>query len=758
MGFQGKHFTSETSNPLTTKGDLAGFSTVSTRVPIGSDGQVLVSDSTQTNGLKWSSSSGAGLWQAATPYLLNQSVLYSKNLFICVTAHTSTSSFETDLLSGYWQLVNENPANKNYFRFQNFEDNDVSGWTLGTVTIDGTTKFPNAAPTFGSGASANLSLAIVTGGSQLAGTYSLSMISSAATTAGNFMASPVLKIDKEDMAKMLKFRFSYLPASGTANAVWSGLYSTNSFGIAIYDIDNAAWIQPSGCFSMTSGSATLCGTGYGEFQTSASGTQYRLVVYNANATIGAITNYFDSFEYGPQKQSYGSPVTDWQSYTATIGADTTPPTPGTSTKISMWRRVGDSMEIYFDYNQSGAGSSGSGAYRFPLPSGYSIDISKIPVNPGNSSSVGSGAGFDGTTTFVGLNAFIGGTTYLKIFTSTGAVGSTIIPIGNANARFGFTAMVPIVGWSSSVIFSSDANTNVVALTSYRTTSMSAMAAATQTLASFPTVSKDTTGSFNATFDTYTVPSNGIYEITPNLLIICGASTTRANLSIYIDGAQYCVNDTEDITSAQQRNLGRTCKIPLNAGQTIKIYTLVDAGTASYVYSDGNKQSSLSISKISGPVQIAASESVSARYYTLVAQSVPNSGYNLIDFEVKDWDSHNLITGAGSGINGTFRITAPISGEYRINSGIVLADNIYAIGNATALHIYKGGTSNAMIARVQAETVNSRYAAVSGSGSVKLKAGEYVDIRVFNSRTAGVTALYVITKEFNWIEVTRVGNY
>lgn len=40
-------------SPLTTKGDIVGYSTVNARVPIGTNGQVLTADSTQTLGLKW---------------------------------------------------------------------------------------------------------------------------------------------------------------------------------------------------------------------------------------------------------------------------------------------------------------------------------------------------------------------------------------------------------------------------------------------------------------------------------------------------------------------------------------------------------------------------------------------------------------------------------------------------------------------------------------------------------------------------------
>lgn len=40
---------------VTTKGDLLGFAGVPARVPVGSNGQLLQSDSTQANGVKWAS-------------------------------------------------------------------------------------------------------------------------------------------------------------------------------------------------------------------------------------------------------------------------------------------------------------------------------------------------------------------------------------------------------------------------------------------------------------------------------------------------------------------------------------------------------------------------------------------------------------------------------------------------------------------------------------------------------------------------------
>ena len=42
-----------TTSPLTTKGDLYGFSTVNARIPVGTNGQVLTADSAQALGVKW---------------------------------------------------------------------------------------------------------------------------------------------------------------------------------------------------------------------------------------------------------------------------------------------------------------------------------------------------------------------------------------------------------------------------------------------------------------------------------------------------------------------------------------------------------------------------------------------------------------------------------------------------------------------------------------------------------------------------------
>ena len=47
-------------SPLTTKGDLYGFSTVDARIPIGANNTVLTADSSESLGLKWATPAGGG--------------------------------------------------------------------------------------------------------------------------------------------------------------------------------------------------------------------------------------------------------------------------------------------------------------------------------------------------------------------------------------------------------------------------------------------------------------------------------------------------------------------------------------------------------------------------------------------------------------------------------------------------------------------------------------------------------------------------
>jgi len=224
---------------LTTKGDMyvATASATVARQPVGTFGQVLTADSSQTNGIKWA-----------------------------------------DPVQGVKSYIISNPS---------IEDGTTTGFSLGNVTLP--SNFPSGVPTFGSGASGTLALT-ASSSSPLAGSYSLLYADSAATTAGNFVATDAFTVDLEGQAKVMQWKAFYKASVNPTNGNFSGT-SSNSFGWAIYDVTNSAWIQPAGVYNMVQNSGV--GMASGTFQTSSTGTSYRLVMYNGNASSGAISMQLD---------------------------------------------------------------------------------------------------------------------------------------------------------------------------------------------------------------------------------------------------------------------------------------------------------------------------------------------------------------------------------------------------------------------------------------------------------------------------------
>ena len=79
---------SDEGTDLTTKGDLHGYSSSNTRVPIGSNDQVLTADSSQALGLKWASGGGATVTTATD--VLGSTFSSTSLSFVDITAWTLT--------------------------------------------------------------------------------------------------------------------------------------------------------------------------------------------------------------------------------------------------------------------------------------------------------------------------------------------------------------------------------------------------------------------------------------------------------------------------------------------------------------------------------------------------------------------------------------------------------------------------------------------------------------------------------------------
>lgn len=141
-------------------------------------------------------------------------------------------------------------------------------------------------------------------------------------------------------------------------------------------------------------------------------------------------------------------TTDWISFTPTGSWVSN------STYTGAWRRVGDSMEVTFKVATSGAPTSAS--LTINLPSGYSIDTSKLVQSANGYTVLGRGSAADNgvnnynivvglnTSTSVALYAMDASSSYVNAPSLTQAVPFTF---GSGDTVVG-TFSVPISGWTS----------------------------------------------------------------------------------------------------------------------------------------------------------------------------------------------------------------------------------------------------------------------------------------------------------------------
>lgn len=407
----------------------------------------------------------------------------------------------------YLSTYNSNPGNGD------FELGSTSGWSIGACgTI--TSGIPTGSPTFGSGASGNLSLSTITSGSQIAGSFSGVYSSIAATTSGNCLASSAFTIDTQDQVKILAWQFYYKVIAGAALSNWTGT-SSNSFGVAIWDVTNSAWIIPQGNFNLIQSSGA--GIASGTFQTTASSTQYRFVVYNANATSGAVTLYEDDFQLGPQSMGIISSLTDLAKAPAGLV-----PSAGFGTPASpsyKMRQVGDHAEITMTFT---AGTVGATSAYIALP--FTIDATKLPTN-----AAGTWVG-DGTraapvavrgiySSNDAMYVFYDGSSTDRVFLSQSAGSQVFTKLNvsdfiSTSDNVSITFKVPVLGWSSGQTVSG--STNIVGgITATATTSSQNINATTATII-YSAVAQDTASSYNSTTGVYTIPVTGSYSISTQI--------------------------------------------------------------------------------------------------------------------------------------------------------------------------------------------------------------------------------------------------
>ena len=733
-------------SPLTTLGDtLAYTGTTNTRLPVGTAGQVIVADSTQATGLRWTS-----LQQGA----------------------------------------------KNYITNSNFEGNSLTGYSLFNTTLSGVN--PTTAP---SGGAASLTAAVTSSG-PIAGTYSLLLSSSGATTTGQGLITSALTIDREDQAKVLTYRFAYSVASGTSNLNFSGS-SSNTFAVWIYDTANAAWIQPAGVYNLVQNSGV--GICTGTFQTPANTTSLQLAIICINASGGAMSIQFDDFSVGPQslvtagvKANTRTVITSGSTYTTpsnpspialnitviggggggagggSSGTITAAGAGGSSSFGGTLLVAGGGGPGVYD-STGGAGGTASGVA--PITgfdsvnggSGTGVADSSATFRSGGdggNSSIG-GAGGGGATTLNGNSAAPnsgsgggGGGNSAASGNNVGAgggagatakglltnpLGSYAVVIGSGGtAGLGGTSnggsggagkiIVEEIYAGSNVLLSSDSGNSTAVVAICRLTTGQTIPASNTTIINFNSVDYDTTGSVTAGSSwQFKAPSSGFYDVSFHLEAVNNAysNNVQERVFLYKNGSPLygMATWTSFNNPSTDPNWSGAGGCYLVAGDIINLQ-MQTAGDAIVLQTDIQRLY-VYIAKRQSSAVIQASDSVNARYISTNTTGIATGTTVSIPMTSKDFDTHNAFNIS------TSTYTVPITGKYRVTYSANLVPGSTTQGQVYNLLLYKNGSAYQYFGQGQLRPTNSQVQAV-GSCLVNCVAGDTIRAYIENNASSSVT--------------------
>jgi len=604
----------------------------------------------------------------------------------------------------------------------NFELNTTAGWGLLTVgAIDPTTKAVSG--TITASAASITTFATVSSG-QLAGSYSLNTASTGATTVGQGFISTAWTIDLEDQAKMQTVTGYYSVVSGAANLNFSGT-SSNTWAVWIYDTTNSAWIQPAGVYSMVQSSGV--GQIKATFQTSSNGTQYRLALVCINASAGATSMLWDDFTVGPQTSVSGPAVSDTTSSTGYTFNNFSASLPDV-----RQQRIGDRLFVWGKFT---SGTPSAAIASIQLPAGTVIDSSKL-TSASQVQKLGTlVVTTSATNSFAGANpgpfvVFYDGSTTDRLFIASSTTSSVLVEsnasaISVLNSVVSFDFTVPILGWSSNSVMSADTDTRVVAM---QATGVPANATAANPII-YPTTASDTHGAYNSVTGRYTVPVTGYYSVAASFAVSSNAS---ADVNVYINGT---ISNILGFVAATQFN--GTTTIKANAGDIVDIRP---GGTLT-TFTPTARYNTLSISRLSGPAVVAASESVNARY-TSSSSSISSSVAQVV-FPTKSFDSHSAYN------TSTGNYAVPVPGKYLVATAA--RANSLAIGNQFDTYVYKNGTLYSQLGNSRCSSAGPVFCI--GTTLVDCVAGDVLSIW---SDADSATTLSG-TAGANHVSITRVGN-
>ena len=581
-------------------------------------------------------------------------------------------------------------------------------------------------PVDGTGGTALYTTFTTTSTAPLNGTNSF-LISKSANDARGEGVSYDFNLPLEFRGKALTVSVPYIVNSGTFVA---GTSSTDSDVIGyFYDITNSKLVEPSS-FKFLSNSTTVSDKLQATVQFDSNCTSARFILYVASTSASAYVLKLDDISVGPANYQYGTPVTDWQSFTPTGTWSTN------TTYTGKYRRLGDSAEIQVQISLGGAPNAASLGVN--LPSGLTIDTTKL-AGTGNATSIvlGQGGSLRSGVSNQSLHVSYSSPTSVGILIDN-ATGSYVVDAsvtqavpsvwGNLDFIY-LTFRAPILGWSSSTQQSDQTDTRVVSFTG---TNASQAVTANVTPLSF-SVSKDTHSAWST--NQYTISVPGDYVVTlSSIVTVAGTAIT-----VYLNGADLAMY-TAGAQGSGATTAGASTVSNLKTGDVLT-FRSTQTNTLSAVR--------VGISRISGPSAIAATETVACRYTNSSGQSIATGAVQTITGWTKTYDTHGVFTAA----TGVF--LAQISGKYCVAISAMYDNASFSSGSIPLIDMYLNGSLYSRIAFRPISHSLAQYVELGGSDDISGVAGDSVTFRT--SHGEATSRIIIASGAYNRVSITRTGN-
>lgn len=633
---------------------------------------------------------------------------------IAFTGITSTAGISTNTI---YYVVN---ATTNTFQLSL-----TNGGAALALTTNGSGNMVRGRPVLGTeNTGGNAITFSTTATAPLNGLNSFTYAKNASMAMGQGVAT-TFSIPLEFRAKALTVSIPYILNSGTFNA---GTSSTDSDVIVyFYDITNSKLVEASS-LKLLSNSSTVSDKFQATVQFDSTCTSARMILHTATVNASAFTLKLDDISVGPANYQYGTPVTDWQAYTPT-GSWTS----NTPVYIGYWRRVGSDMEIKGKVT-CGSGAPNAANLTVTLPTGYSIDtLSGTAQEVFGKSYIENSAiqAYSGYTSFAYSNAIL-----VTVFESGGTYTTpppvtNLVPFTFGAADFvTFNAKVRILGWSSSVQTSDQTDTRVVSFAG----SVNSLALTANVTNITATTAKDSHGAW--TGSTYVIPVPGDY----NIAIAAFSASATATYSAFVNGSSVKYISSSGISLP---NGGMQIVPNLKTGDILSVRSATSITTAV------DSGQSLSISRISGPSAIAATEEMSARSTNSSGQSIANASTVIVTGWTNSFSTH------GNFNNSTGVFSPGIVGKYSISVHFLYSSATFSSGNVVYASIFKNGVEYSRIAFSVVFTTATQFLALSGADNIDLLSTDTIDIRLTHGEASARTLFG--SGLYNYISIAKVGN-